>query len=155
MVANTDQWVDFDIDEYVLAAEGYDGLIMTMRATDPKWSFVRTDPAGKVVEVLEKVPISDQATVGIYNFGSGAAFAAAASAMIEADEQVNGEFYVAPVYNRLIASGADVGTYDVGGEGRGMYGLGIPADLKLFLRDPASERALSQVVALRRRVSSS
>ena len=30
----------------------------------------------------------------------------AAEAMIAADERVNGEFYVAPVYNRLIDAGA-------------------------------------------------
>ena len=44
MLANSDQWVDMDIDEYLAAvdASGADGLIMTMTADDPKWSVRRS-----------------------------------------------------------------------------------------------------------------
>jgi hypothetical protein len=61
--------------------------------------------------------------------------------MIAADERVNNEFYVAPVYNRLIAEGAAVGVDNVGSVGAGMYGLGIPEDLQEFLALPISRRA--------------
>ncbi|WP_197703919.1 hypothetical protein [Cohaesibacter sp. ES.047] len=55
-----------------LWAEGnLDGLIMTMKADDPKWSFVGFDAAGNVNCVVEKQVISDEATVGIYNFKHG------------------------------------------------------------------------------------
>jgi len=50
--------------------------------------------------------ISNDATVGIYNFSRGADFVAAADAMISADLRVNGEFYVAPSYNLMIERGA-------------------------------------------------
>src|SRR5579863_3965133 len=41
MIANSDQYVDTSIDRYlaVMADARLDGLIMTMQARDPKWSF--------------------------------------------------------------------------------------------------------------------
>lgn len=140
MIANSDQYVDVDINEYLHAmdAQGLDGLIMTMTANDPKWSFVGLDAKRLVTRVVEKQVISDEATVGIYNFRHGSSFVAAAERMIANDERVNGEFYVAPAYNQLIASGHSIGIENVGSEGKGMYGLGIPADLKLFLAHPLS-----------------
>jgi dTDP-glucose pyrophosphorylase len=140
MIANSDQYVDLDINEYLAALQNHGGLIMTMTANDPKWSFVGFDAAGIPNRVVEKEVISDQATVGIYNFARGSDFIDAAETMIAANDRVNGEFYVAPVYNYLIRSGASIATYDVGGEADGMYGLGTPADLALFLSLPISER---------------
>jgi len=143
MIANSDQYVDVDIDDYLATQENgrYDGLIMTMTAHDPKWSFVSVDARGLVTTVVEKRVISSEATVGIYNFRRGAAFVGAARRMIAADQRVNNEFYVAPTYNPLIAAGARVGIHNIGAEAAGMYGLGIPADLELFVSLPVADRA--------------
>lgn len=140
MIANSDQYLDVSIETYLEAMTGLDGLIMTMTANDPKWSFAAIDARGLVTQVAEKVPISDEATVGVYNFARGRDFADAARAMIAEDLRVNGEFYVAPVYNLLIAQGAKIGVHNIGAEAAGMYGLGIPADLELFLSLPISQR---------------
>ena len=143
MMANSDQWVDFDVDDYLQTMEksGAAGLIMTMRADHPKWSYVGFGADGSVNRVVEKQVISNEATVGIYNFRSGADFVRGADAMIAKNLRVNNEFYVAPVYNELIAEGATISTYNVGEEGAGMYGLGIPSDLNLFLEQPISRVA--------------
>jgi NDP-sugar pyrophosphorylase family protein len=143
VIANSDQWVDHSMDAHldVMRRDDLDGLIMTMTADDPKWSFVALDERNLVTNVVEKVVISDEATVGIYAFARGGDFIRAAKAMIAADERVNGEFYVAPVYNQLIAEGARIGIDNVGSEGDGMYGIGIPADYESFLRLPLSLRA--------------
>ncbi len=144
MIVNSDQWVDVNIDDYLAKADQYaDGLIMTMQANDPKWSFVGLTADGLVTHVVEKKVISDMATVGIYNFARGSDFVNAAKAMIEADERVNGEFYVAPVYNRLIDQGAKIGISSIGSEANGMYGLGIPSDLELFMSLPVADKALA------------
>lgn len=145
MIANSDQYVDADIDDYLAAGRGMDGLIMTMRADDPKWSFVRIGGDGLVAEVREKEAISGEATVGIYNFARGADFVRHARRMVAEDMRVNGEFYVAPVYNLMIADGAMVSHYNVGGVGDGMYGLGVPADLEAFAGSPVSRRALGRL----------
>lgn len=138
MIANCDQYIDAGIDDYLdrMAAENLDGLIMTMSADHPKWSYVRLDAEGAIVEVVEKQVVSNEATVGIYNFARGADFVAAADAMIAADLRVNGEFYVAPTYNAMIAAGARLGYHNIGADRAGMYGLGVPEDLDYFLAHP-------------------
>jgi dTDP-glucose pyrophosphorylase len=145
MLANSDQWVDTDINMYlnVMDEQGAGGLIMTMTADDPKWSFVGLDERRAVTRVAEKQVISHEATVGIYNFRHGCDFVRAADAMIAKNLRVNGEFYVAPVYNELIAEGMRIAIHNVGSEGAGMYGLGIPDDLNRFLSDPISRQAVA------------
>src|SRR5262249_52095313 len=140
MIANCDQWVDCDINTYLATgdAPNVDGTIMTMWADDPKWSFVRFDDRGKICEVVEKKVVSNEATVGIYNFRRGSDFVRAADAMIAKNLRVNNEFYVAPVYNELLAEGHRLAVYNVGREDAGMYGLGVPADLERFLANPVS-----------------
>jgi NDP-sugar pyrophosphorylase family protein len=144
MIANSDQYVDADIERYLGAMETSraDGLIMTMRSDDPKWSFVRFDPAGRIVEVVEKEVVSNEATVGIYNFREGRRFVDAAQEMIGKDLRVNGEFYVAPAYNQMIARGLQIVHFNVGAEMHGMYGLGIPSDLRRFEAAEVSRRAV-------------
>lgn len=144
MIANADQWVDISIDDYLAKMDemGLDGLIMTMTADDAKWSYAGMDGDGLVTNVVEKQVISDEATVGIYNYRHGRDFVNAAEAMIAAGERSNGEFYVAPAYNRMIAAGAKVGVHNVGREADGMYGLGIPADLDLFKSLPVCGKAV-------------
>jgi dTDP-glucose pyrophosphorylase len=141
MIANSDQFVDIDVNQYlgIFDNTSIDGLIMTMRASDPKWSFVGLDRARNVTHVVEKEVISDEATVGIYNFRQGRSFVSAAEAMIANNERVNGEFYVAPTYNTLIASGYKVGIHNIGTDGAGMHGLGTPGDLAEFLANPVSK----------------
>src|SRR5689334_9711815 len=84
MLANSDQWVDIDIDDYLASMDRQraDGLIMTMKADDAKWSFVGLDGNRLVTRVVEKEVISDEATVGIYNFRRGSDFVRAADQMI-------------------------------------------------------------------------
>ncbi|MBL8956612.1 MAG: glycosyltransferase family 2 protein, partial [Myxococcaceae bacterium] len=84
------------------------GVLGVFEAPGEKWSFARTDDTGRVVEVAEKRRISNHACTGLYHFTSGAEFVREADAMIAANERVNREFYVAPVYNRMIAKGRDV-----------------------------------------------
>lgn len=138
MMANSDQYVDIDINEYIQAMDDSDGLIMTMYADDPKWSFIKYDERKYVTMVREKEVISNEATVGIYNFKRGSDFVQYAHQMIDKNIRVNNEFYVAPVYNEMIEDGKKVKFYNIGRENDGMYGLGIPSDLEKFLENPVS-----------------
>ncbi len=137
MIANSDQIVDLSVDEYLAAADeaDADGLIMTFWADHPKWSYCRVAENGWVTEVVEKQVVSNDATVGIYNFGRGADFVQAAEQMIASDLRVNGEFYVAPTYNQLIDESKKIVVKATGKEGDGMYGMGIPDDLELFKKN--------------------
>lgn len=134
MIANADQFVEIDINDYLAVMEKReaDGLIMTFWSDHPQWSFCRLRGDGAVQEVVEKQVVSNDATVGIYNFRRGSDFVRAADAMIAADLRVNNEFYVAPTYNQLIAEGRKIVVAATGREREGMYGLGVPADLDFF-----------------------
>ena len=137
MIANSDQYVDIDINEYLSAMGSADGLIMTLFADDAKWSFIRYDENNFVTMVREKEVISNEATVGIYNYRRGRDFVSAAHQMIEQNIRVNGEFYVAPVYNEMIRNGKKIVFHNIGDH---MYGLGIPEDLEAFVKMPISRR---------------
>ena len=130
MIANSDQFVDIDINAYLASMGEADGLIMTMPANHPKWSYIKYDENKRVTLVREKEVISDQATVGIYNYKHGQDFVKYAHQMIEQNIRVNGEFYVAPVYNGMIEAGKNISFYDIGSK---MYGLGTPEDLQKFM----------------------
>lgn len=136
MIANSDQYVDTDINAYISAIENNDGLIMTMPANDPKWSFIRYDDKGFVTLVREKEVISNEATVGIYNYKHGSDFVKYAHRMVGKNIRVNNEFYVAPVYNEMIEDGKRVVFCDVGEK---MFGLGVPEDLNKFMENRISK----------------
>ena len=131
LIANSDQYVDTDIDAFIASCGRSDGGIMCMPASDPKWSFIRYDDEGNVTDVKEKEVISNMATVGIYFFAHGSDFVKYAHQMIEKELRVNGEFYVAPVYNEMIAERKKISYFDIGEK---MYGLGTPEDLEVFLK---------------------
>jgi NDP-sugar pyrophosphorylase family protein len=140
MIANSDQYVDIDINSYIEALRNNDGLIMTMTADSPKWSYVKYDENREVTLLREKEVISNEATVGIYNYRKGGDFVFYAKRMIAKDIRVNSEFYVAPVYNEMIEENKRIAFYNIGSEFNGMYGLGTPEDLKLFQNAAISEK---------------
>lgn len=133
MIANSDQYVDIDINKYISSMKNYDGLIMTMKASDPKWSYIKYEKE-LITEIREKEVISDEATVGIYNFAHGRDFVKYAKQMIEKNCRVNNEFYVAPVYNEMIADCRKITFFNIGSDEDKMHGLGIPDDLNKFLK---------------------
>ena len=147
MIANSDQWVDTSIDSYLqhMDDQQLDGLIMTMTASDAKWSYVQCDEQGQVQRVVEKQVVSDEATVGIYNYRRGRDFCHFARQMIQNEDLSQGEFYVAPVYNYLLQhnAGYRLGIMNIGTEMQGMYGLGTPEDLEKFTRLPIARQAMA------------
>lgn len=135
MIANSDQLVDFQIDHYLdeMKRQSADGLIMTFHANDPKWSYCCLDSDGTVMQVVEKQVVSDVATVGIYNFAKGCDFVASATDMLANDLKVNGEFYVAPVYNIMISRGKRIVIHNIEEGAKRMWGLGTPDDYHAYL----------------------
>jgi dTDP-glucose pyrophosphorylase len=133
IIANSDQIVDMDVNEYVKDNfdRNLDGSILTFEDNHPKWSFAKVDNNGIITEVREKEPISNIATVGIYLFSKGKTFVDAAIDMIVRNDRVNNEFYVCPVYNYAIKSGARTGIFNINKEL--MHGLGTPEDLSKYI----------------------
>lgn len=131
VIYNADTWCGSRLGPVLDAATPeapIDGVLGVFSAPGDKWSFVRLDETGRVVETAEKRRISEWASTGLYHFARGRDFVHHADAMIAANERVNGEFYVAPIYNRLIAAGARVVT-EVADP---VWVLGTPEDLAHF-----------------------
>lgn len=125
-VANCDQLMDWDKSSFYdnkFLSSG--GTILTFMSDNPKplHSYVTRDEFGFMVELAEKRKISDEATVGVYVFGSQKKFAAACAKMIDADDRTNGEFYLAPVYNYMEGL---VNLYKIDN----FLGLGTPEELE-------------------------
>ena len=123
IIANSDQFIvwngkyDFDAD----------ASILVFNDDNPKWSFAKVEH-NYVVEVAEKNPISNIATVGVYIWKRGSDFVKYAEQMIEKDIRVNNEFYVCPIFNEAIADGKKI-TVSYIDE---MWGLGTPEDLEIY-----------------------
>ena len=136
ILANSDQYVDWDSNQFMYAsmADDIDASILTFYSTHPKWSYAKLNEDGFVVEVAEKKPISEHATVGIYFFKKGSDYVRCAESMINKNIRVNNEFYVCPVYNEALLEGARVKTFHIDK----MWGLGTPEDLDTFLKHDIS-----------------
>jgi HAD superfamily hydrolase (TIGR01509 family) len=133
LIANSDQFILWNPNEviYNFVNKNVDGGILTFNSTHPKWSYAKTNEVGKVVEVAEKKPISDNATVCVYYWKSGKQYVKYAKQMIESDIRVNNEFYVCPVYNEAIKDNQNIIIHEIDK----MWGIGTPEDLESFLED--------------------
>lgn len=125
LIANSDQFIKYDRAAWLRHIDLADASIMTFRASDPKYSYVRLDQDGFVAEVAEKRVISELATCGVYYFKRGSDFCEAANRMIANDLRVNGEFYTCPVFNELPMH-FTTSIFPV----EEMLGLGTPKDLE-------------------------
>ena len=133
LIANSDQWIDWDSSDFMYSVHGdhIDGGVLTFDNAHPKWSYAKTDENGFIIDIKEKKVISNNATVGIYHWKQGSDYVKYAEQMIANDVRVNGEFYVAPVYNEAIADDKKFKIYNV----KKMMGLGTPEDLNIFLQE--------------------
>jgi len=131
LIANSDQIVEYESKNFTLLKNlsNVDSMVFTFNAVHPKWSFVRTNSRGYITEVAEKKPISDIATCGIYWYRRGSDFVKYAKQMVNNNIRVNNEFYIAPVYNELLADGKTLIPFYV----HKMWGIGTPEDLRYFL----------------------
>ena len=131
--ANSDQFVEWDSNEfmYKMQETNADGGIVTFKAIHPKWSFAKIDKNELVIEVAEKNPISDIATVGYYYWKNGSDFVKYAEQMIEKNIRVNMEFYVCPVFNEAIQDNKQIRIFNT----KAMWGLGTPEDLKYYIEN--------------------
>lgn len=130
----------YNIDTYVEANEmrmeqiAGDGFIPCFHADGDHWSFAKLDEAGKVVEVREKVRISDNCTLGAYYFKSCKLYETLYQEYYTSEEKLEkGEKYVAPLYNYLISKGGDV-RISIVDYGK-VHVLGTPEELDVFLKE--------------------
>lgn len=105
------------------------GLISVADMPGEQWSFAKTDEQGIVIEVTEKVKISDNASTGLYYFSHAGEFLTHADELIEKRERTKGEFYVMPVYKNYIKNQKKIKLSNA----TKMWDMGTPDALAEFL----------------------
>ncbi|MDR0579038.1 MAG: glycosyltransferase family 2 protein [Campylobacteraceae bacterium] len=89
-----------------------DGYLEVFRGLGEHWSFVLPDIQGNVLKTTEKERISDLCSDGLYYFKSKNRFQDIFFESLRNNNTVFGEYYIAPLYNILIAHGASI-KYDI------------------------------------------
>lgn len=107
-----------------------DGGAVTIESVHPRWSFVKCNEEGYIIEAAEKRPISKNATVGIYYFKRGHDYMEAAKNMIRKDASVNGIFYICPVFNEMVLMQKKLGIYMI--DRSNYYSLAIPTGIEAY-----------------------
>lgn len=132
IIVNCDQIIDdFSVEHLVKFSKvnKADGVLGAFISTSNKNSYVRLNEDGQVVEVKEKVVISNIATNGLHFWSNGVDFIRSAKEMIKANERYNNEFYIAPTYNYLLNNNKIVLPYFYNHH----FPIGTPEDLNKYI----------------------
>lgn len=145
VICNGDQIIEQGIAKanVSFAKAGADAGVITFPSVHPRWSYVRLDETGYVVEAAEKRVISRSAIAGFYWFARGSDFVRAAEAALLNDRCVNGVFFISPTLNELILDGLRVAAYPV--ETQDYQSLFSPQRLENYQRQVQLDRLDRQV----------
>jgi NDP-sugar pyrophosphorylase family protein len=127
LIAASDSYIKSNI-ENDIKQNNIDGLISVINLPGEQWSFAKTDEEGKVIEVAEKTRISDNASTGIYYFKDARLFEQMGNELINQKETTKGEYYIMPLYNKLIAQGANIRL----SQANAMWDMGTPEAKQKF-----------------------
>ena len=143
VIANSDQLLEWDNSKFIsqLLEVGSDGNLSLFLANEDKWSYAKIQN-NRIIEVAEKVVISNNASTGIYGWAKGSDYVKYAEQMIEKNIRVNNEFYICPVYNEAIQDNKRILPMFVDR----MYGLGTPEDLESYISTLNTNRGLAKHV---------
>jgi HAD superfamily hydrolase (TIGR01509 family) len=130
VIANSDQFLEWDSSEFIsqLLGAGADGNMALFLSNEDKWSYAKIKN-NRIMEVAEKMVISNNASTGVYGWAKGSDYVKYAKQMIYKNIRVNNEFYICPVYNEAIKDNKKILPIFV----NKMHGLGTPEDLKRFI----------------------
>lgn len=133
IITNCDQMFEWDAADFINSARMNDGALLCHLDDHPKWSYCHGKKlshtsmlVSSVVEKPKIAPIDNFANVGFYYWNKARFFQESCELMMERDDKLNGEFYIAPSYNymhnkKIIAQLC-----------KKMHGLGTPEDLKEY-----------------------
>lgn len=129
LIASADTFIMSDLGQEIIhKASNCRGIISVADMPGEQWSFARTNESGRVIEVAEKVRISNYASTGLYYFSNGREFVSIADEIIRNDKKVRGEYYVIPVYQKYIQSNWRI-DISLASE---MWDMGTPDSLATF-----------------------
>ena len=115
IIVGVDQVLNINLNEVVnnFIKNDYDAGTIIFEDIHPKWSYVKLDENGFVIQAAEKRPISKNATTGFYYYKKAKDFFDSATTMIKKGASVNGIYYVAPSLNEMVLKQKKIGAYRV------------------------------------------
>lgn len=131
IIVNCDQMIhDFDVNKLVEFSEknNADGVLGAFISSSKKNSYMQLDPQGEVIDVKEKIVISNTATNGLHFWKNGKDFISSSQKMIKMNERYNNEFYIAPSFNYLVKDGKRILPYFYNLH----FPIGTPEDLNRY-----------------------
>jgi len=128
----------YNIDTYVKPNEilmsqikdEFDGFIPVIEAEGDRWSFVKVDETEKVIDVAEKVPISNLATIGFYYFKKWKVYKQIYEQNKNSIIKDSKEVYIAPMYKQMINSEMNIGIKKL--DAASVKILGTPEEIEVF-----------------------
>lgn len=136
MIGACDNAMIWDKDAFETLCETSDCIVWTFRnsiavAEKPEqYGWMKVDNNNTVIgtsikRAISDTPKQDHAVVGAFWFKKGSDFVNAAEAMIDANDRINGEFYVDKCIDYILKAGKKVTAFEV----KYYIGWGTPADL--------------------------
>lgn len=115
LILNGNELINIEFNAVIsnFADFNYDAGVIVFPSVHPRYSFVRVNEYGLIVECAEKNPISNHATVGFYWFRRGRDFVEAAQQTIMKSAHVDGQYYICPTMNELILRQARIGIHQI------------------------------------------
>lgn len=127
----------YNIDTYIKEFEikkidliDTDGFIPVFEAEGDKWSFIKVNDKNKIVEVSEKIRISNLGTIGFYHFKRWEDYKIIYKLYKEEIKKDFKEVYIAPMYKYMIEKNKNL-TYKIISKDN-FFVLGTPEDIEKF-----------------------
>lgn len=105
VVFNTDTYFNSLTIKDNLLRNDIDGVLGSFVSNSKNFSFAKIGNDGFINETAEKIAISNNALTGLYHFKNPNDFFETCAFFIEKNILNLGEFYIAPMYNKLINEG--------------------------------------------------
>lgn len=111
LIISANELVDIELAEVIeeFRYRKLDAGTLTFRSIHPRYSYVRLNDEGMVIEAAQREPISFFATVGVFWFAKTDCFVESAKNLIRKDAHVDGSFFVAPTFNELVLKHKKIG----------------------------------------------
>lgn len=133
IVTNCDQSLRWDSEKFLseVRKPNIDMSVVLFQSTDPKHSFLKTD-GRSIIEIVEKVPVSDMALIGVHYWKKAKYFFESAEKLVKEYKDLGyKEPYVSTSFNYLLKE-KTILPYPLSKEER-YYPLGTPEDVKRYL----------------------
>lgn len=132
IILNIDQVIEFDWTQFEqIVQSGVNGLFHFIEPSNEyKWGRSVIDLQYYTVSaIIEKIPVSNYAHTGHYHFTSVSKFMHYARKLFSLNIKVNGEYFLSPIYNLMIADGEIIEPFFVDS----FIPFGIPDELSEYL----------------------